>query len=279
MWILHKIIVGLKKLHSTCHIKLHSEIQHQLMQKESYYSILDSFREYYSEVARIKLLLQAGQYSQLLSESSEQAAAHNDADLAPAISNYLKTLLQNQYMRIAASSTQAEIDSYKEAQYVMAVLADEIFILELEWPGQEDWEGYLIEAALFNTHSAGQAFFNRLDKLLATRTNSSYEELASVYLLAIRLGFAGQYRDEKGKISLGNYMQKLYRVVGNTKSLQDYAPVFSQAYGQLLSQPLGERLAPLSFWYKAAGIAAAAYLLITYIVWHVSLLPLYDYLG
>lgn len=242
---------------------------------KNYHFILECFREFYGEVARLKMLITAGQYSRLIPGNENTL---KDSDLALAISSYLKSILQEQYKHLAESGTQAEMESYKEAQYVMAVLADEIFILELNWPGQDDWENCLLEASVFSTRSAGQTFYTKLDALLSTRTNKNYEELASVYLLAIRLGFAGQYRGEKGQAYLENYCQKLYRLIGNLSAKARKENLFFQAYRYVLSQPVGERLAPLRFWYMAAVIAATLYLGVTYATWRISIAPIYHFL-
>lgn len=236
--------------------------------------ILENFRAFYGEIARLKTVIKAGQYSRLIPGVDNIL---KDSDLAQAVSSYLKSILHEQYKHLAENGTQIEIESYKQAQYVMAALADEIFILELNWTGQEDWGNCLLEAGLFNTQSAGQSFFIKLDALLNDRTNASYEELAAVYLLAIRLGFSGQYRGEQGRVHLENYCQKLYRLIGNRENKATRSTLFTQAYRYVLSQAIGERLAPLRFWYIAIAGITVLYLIVTYAAWRLSIAPIYRF--
>jgi len=84
-----------------------------------------------------------------------------------------------QIMRAAGNPS----DNYFEAQYVMAAFADEIFI-HLDWEGKRAWTSNLLETALFQTHVAGEAFFDKLDQLLRER-DPAQKSLAGVYFAAL----------------------------------------------------------------------------------------------
>ncbi len=69
-----------------------------------------------------------------------------------------------QILRAAGKPT----DNYFEAQYVMAAFADDVFI-HLDWEGRRAWTSNLLEATLFQSHVAGEMFFEKLDRLLRDR--------------------------------------------------------------------------------------------------------------
>ena len=101
---------------------------------------------------------------------------------------------------------------YRQAEYAMAALADEIFLHQLDWVGKEAWNNHLIEYRLFRTRVAGEEFFTRLDRLLQT-PDPMYKDLATVYLLAITLGFRGRYwsTNDSGRIDF--YRRQLFTFI------------------------------------------------------------------
>ena len=112
-----------------------------------------------------------------------------------------------QIMRAAGNPT----DNYFEAQYVMAAFADEIFI-HLEWEGRRAWTSNLLETALFQSHVAGETFFDRLDQLLRER-DPAKKSLAGVYFAALALGFRGKYHGLNDHGKLRRYRQELFAFV------------------------------------------------------------------
>lgn len=112
-----------------------------------------------------------------------------------------------QIMRAAGNPT----DNYFEAQYVMAAFADEIFI-HLEWEGRRAWTSNLLETALFQSHVAGETFFDKLDHLLRERDPAT-KSLAAVYFAALSLGFRGKYHGLNDHGKLRRYRQELFAFV------------------------------------------------------------------
>jgi len=112
-----------------------------------------------------------------------------------------------QVMRAAGNPT----DNYFEAQYVMAAFADEIFI-HLDWEGRRAWTSNLLETALFQSHVAGEMFFDKLDQLLRER-DPAKKSLAGVYFAALALGFRGKYHGLNDHGKLRRYRQELFAFV------------------------------------------------------------------
>ena len=98
-----------------------------------------------------------------------------------------------------------------EAQYVMAALADDVFI-HLNWEGKHAWTSNLLEAALFGSHTAGEKVFEKLDRLLRDRDPAD-RSLAAVYLNALSLGFRGKYYGVNDHGRLRRYRNELFAFI------------------------------------------------------------------
>jgi type VI secretion system protein ImpK len=152
-----------------------------------------------------------------------------------------------------------------EAIYAMAALADEIFLINYDWQGRPHWQNILLEQSLFRSCSAGSSIFTRINKLLLSRSHNKMErELCGVYLLILRLGFYGMYRDDTE--GLVDYRQQLYRLIGREPKTQQN-PIFSEAYERLMTSKEPQRLAPLSAWLRLTRNAIVFYLLFSTGIW------------
>lgn len=143
----------------------------------------------------------------------------------------LLSLMERQAIEAGEAGGSFAFEVYREAQYVMAALADEIF-LHLEWEGREEWP--LLETRLFQTHYAGEELFNRLDVLLQ-RDDPFYSDLASVYFLALSLGFKGKYRGVRSN-RLASYRQQLFALIyrRSPKLFSSNAPLFPLGYQNVM---------------------------------------------
>jgi type VI secretion system protein ImpK len=190
--------------------------------------LLNRFREFYREVVRLKRTVE---FTAPLS-AAEEMVTHGPLLVAgaaigggrstftstfpatsepgPAVTNVwqqLLTLLERQSMEAGQGGAFA-YEVYREAQYVMAALADEVF-LHLEWEGKSRWP--LLESRLFQTHIAGEEIFARIDRLLQRR-DPFYLDLAAVYFMALSLGFQGKYRgcEERERME---YRRQLFQTI------------------------------------------------------------------
>lgn len=130
---------------------------------------------------------------------------------------------------------------YREAQYIMVVFADEVFLNLLQWGGYTFWCNHLLEQRIFGTHIGGEAFFKNLDRFLALN-EPIRRDLGFVYLNALGLGFRGRYRgfNDQGKIA--EYKNRLYTNLFGHKpnDLGTGLPIFPQSTSFNLSQPLSK---------------------------------------
>ncbi len=248
--------------------------------RRSHKFLLASFTAFYCRTAAIKKAAASGNYGTVLPDLTDLANTETGqiagADLAYRVSCSLRDFLEKQARTIRNIRTDAEIAAYREAQYLMAVLADEIFILELEWPGRDFWENNLLEKYFFKSCSSATTFFRRLDLLLDREVKESlHEELAIVYLMCLRLGFSGQYRDQPGRKAIAAYQQKLLRFIGYEGAEDAFASkICQQAYDHSLNPLHKQRLSSLISWRRAGSVAVLAYLLASYLAWEITVLPL-----
>jgi len=240
------------------------------------YFLLGCFADFYEEVASIKLAFAQGRLSSYLAVGDETPPTRA-ADLAARVSARLEALLRQQASDVRRRGSVAQTKLHLLAQYVMASMADEIFILELDWPGREAWLQQLLEYKLFRSHDAGRRFFSYADQLLHTHNRSVlHADLASVFLLALQLGFKGQHRGDAGGVgdaALRSYRQRLYQFSNARERDGAAQTAFAQAYRHRMVGTKDERLAPLSRWYVAGQIALAVWVAASTVVWAVSLYP------
>ncbi len=227
--------------------------------------MLARFAEFYEEVARLKLAIRDGRLAFYLAGGNEPIDA-NGNDLAAMVSQRLKHILHEQYKAVKQSSTEAEVEIYEIARYAMAALADELFVLDLDWTGREAWEHHLLEQSLFQSCNAGYQFFVHLDELLKARLRTPLQDdLAAVMLAAIQLGFRGQHRGQHGAPTLKSYREQISQFLGSGTASE--RPAFPQAYQYRLSELNGARLAPLALWYRLAAVGLLIYSLISTSIW------------
>ena len=195
--------------------------------------LLTQFREFYRELVRLRRsIAYAG-------TARAPAGPADRVSLAPAegrgsvlsIWQPLVSLLERQALEAGEMGGSFAFEIYREAQYVMCALADEIFLHE-DWDGRENWQ--LLEGRLFETHYAGEEVFNRIDRLLQ-RNDSFYVDLASVYFQALSIGFEGKYRGSQSN-QPAVYRQQLFSMIyrRNPKLFSAGAPLFPQAYQNVM---------------------------------------------
>jgi len=179
----------------------------------------------------------------------------------------LQSLLEMQALEAGRRGGEYGVLFYKEAQYVMAALADEIF-LHLDWPGRAIWREDLLETRLFGTYAAGEKLFQRLDRLLQSGDRVQ-AELAVVYLLALSLGFRGKYRGAKHDQKLIDYRKQLYYYIYQRRpDLADQTRRLTpQAYDQTQGEARARMLPSPARWYWLFAAALLTFILLGHGLW------------
>ncbi len=242
---------------------------------ERYY-VLEQFREFYAVVLRYKQEIEAP-----LGKGppppppNDDAPADDIADLEPdedgetqanVIRSELSALVQRQAQGVLRRGDEREQKRFREVQYVMAAMADEVF-LNLSWLGKDYWEGNLLEDEFFHTHDAGSRFFVNLEEILRHR-DPTKAEVAAVYLLALSLGFRGQHQDIEGQARLEHFRLQLFAsLFQRNPGLSDDAQLFSQSYAHTLAGKPVQWLPLLRPWLAAIGAVALIYVAISHAIW------------
>ena len=175
-------------------------------EKERATFIVECFEEFYREVLKYKHLVLTKPWDKIGGEAESSPNA-----TAEYILSKLQTFLEEQSVKAAYGGSSFTENYYVEAQFIMVALADEVF-LSLEWPGKPYWEANLLEQRLYDTHSAGQVFFERLDTLLQHQ-DPVRTDLAILYLNALGLGFRGKYRHFDDAGALKSYQDRLFTFI------------------------------------------------------------------
>lgn len=157
---------------------------------------------------------------------------------------------------------------YKEAQYVMVALADEVF-LNTEWEGRSYWVSNLLETKIFQTHAAGELFFQKLERLLLDR-DPVYRDLGAVYLMALSLGFRGKYRggaDDAARLL--EYRRQLFEFVFRREPDlgEETRRLFPETYFHTIREEQKRRLPNPRAWVILLVAVVAAYVAITHAIW------------
>jgi type VI secretion system protein ImpK len=243
--------------------------------------LLSQFAAFYEEVAQIKQAAHQGELVRLL-QPQEPHAEIDPHDLAERVARRLLSILDRQTRDVVNVATEAELHAYRRARYVMVALADETFILDLDWPGAEHWPEHLLEYAVERTRVAGRRFFDYVQDLMGAGERSALDaDLASVLLLALQLGFQGMYRSHLGRRNptLRKLRTQLYPLASGRKLGGTSARAFPQAYEYTVVSDKDNSRIALAPWLRATAYGVAGYLVLSSLVWLLLTWSLLDAIG
>lgn len=238
------------------------------------------FADFYQELAAIKAA-QAGGWLAAYLAGDDSPQPVTGSEFAKRVNARLLALLQRQARRYADDTGTAAGQAERQARYLMAALADEVLIFELDWPGRDAWLSVLLEQSVFDSSNAGSRFFTMAEQLVQETPRTPLQaELASVFLLAMELGFKGRYRARHAQPHLEKIRGQLYQVVfAAGGKLDDDQPAFAEAYAYPLTGRRDERLAPLTPWRNLGLYGLIGYLLLSVVAWFVLMHPFEHYLN
>ncbi len=193
----------------------------------------------------------------------------DDAEAGPhrEIFNRLLTVLEEQVQEARRMGGEYGVKYYREAQYVMAALADEI-LLHTPWAGSEAWKSNLLEFKLFGTYVAGEQFFRNVQALLKEQ-DPARVEIGAIYFLALSLGFMGKYRDIDDQGLLDHYRRELFGFIyrKNPEVIGDSRQMFPDSYAHTLTQGPGDKLPYIRWWVGLIVLLVIVYLGGSHILW------------
>jgi type VI secretion system protein ImpK len=199
--------------------------------------------------------------------AEEASPGSEPSQIAPdLIQAVLVELMESQVQAVQRRGDPREQKRFAEIQYVMAAMADEVF-LSLEWAGKDYWSTHLLEERMFGTHDAGSRFFENLDGLLQRRDATRADVLA-VYLLALSLGFRGKLRGVSTDAQIAHYRNQAYvTLFQRNPGLPDNTPLFPQAYAHTQDGQQQSWLPQLRPWLLSLVVIGAGYLVVSHLIW------------
>jgi len=222
--------------------------------------LVTAFRQFYADVLRRKHEVEAN--------PREHTSAQDAALRAVRVRDLLLGKLRRQEAEAGRRGGDWGAESYREAQYAMATLADEVF-LGIEWDGRQAWADHLLEASLFGTYVGGERIFTLIDELLAN-PDPLRRPLGAVYLMVLSLRFQGRFRDrpDAGE-RIESYRRRLFAFVypDARSALRSDRPIFAGAYRHTARDAAPDRLPPTRRWVAALVAAVALYLAVSHGFW------------
>ncbi|MGE4297234.1 MAG: DotU family type IV/VI secretion system protein [Desulfovibrionaceae bacterium] len=212
-------------------------------------------------------LLAPFQQTRPVADDSLEGADREPPQKAASIHARLLALLEQQALDARRSGGEYGASYYKDAQYVMAALADEI-LLNLDWEGRDAWRPLLLEHRLFGTKMAGERFFEKLDRLLLDR-DPVYTDMAMVYFLALALGFSGKYRETEDMGKLAFYRRELFAFIYHRKPDLNAVDkrLFPDAYAHTMEKAEAKKLPHVRVWAMILAGVCLAYLAMSQVMW------------
>jgi len=233
----------------------------ELLNAKSSY-LLGLFEAFHRELVRQRRSVESG--AQFAGETLLQRTG-SSVDKTEEVWQQLLALLERQALLASQAGGAFGYEIYREAQYVMAALADEIF-LHISWQGKESW--VLLESRLFQTHVAGEVIFQRIDRILKQR-DPFYVDLAAVYFMAIGLGFQGKYRDNPHSDELQQYQQQLFRFIYHrAPNLTHFTqPLFPDAIQNVTDAGPGRKLPDQRLWLLLVVLVLVLWVGVSHLAW------------
>jgi type VI secretion system protein ImpK len=229
-------------------------------------NLVNLMSQFYQQVATIKMWIREGKLASEVVAILKLDNLPSNSEMATAISLLLNQWIAKKRLEYQHTLTGREQVMLDKACFAMVSLADELLIMELDWPGKEHWHQVLLEEQIYQSCSAGVALYNDVDELLADGSYDALErQLAALYLLVLRLGFCGRYRDDEAQ--LAQYRKKLFKIV-NRGQKDETETICSQAYQQQLTSEQEQRLAPLANWYRTMTYGAIVYIASGIVLWY-----------
>jgi type VI secretion system protein ImpK len=160
---------------------------------------------------------------------------------------------------------------YHDAQYAMAVLADET-LSTIDWKGKSAWMQFSLEQKLFKSSAADLEFFKRVDRLFkdGVPTEAS-RDLARVYLLTIAAGFRGKYGQFGLTRALHEYRQRLYEYIHGGDALLLYAEdraIFPDAASHTIAGRATARVSGAQRWIAVLLVVLLGYTILAHFAWN-----------
>lgn len=142
----------------------------------------------------------------LLAPADAAGGQRGPAEVGHALSAFLRA----QEAALQGQGGAYALENQADARYLKAALADEMLIGLSAWEFHDAWLSELLEMRMFGSRCAGERVFSAIDALLRDDIPAR-RGMATLYLLALAMGFQGRYRgSEAGAQRLRQLRSQLY---------------------------------------------------------------------
>lgn len=232
------------------------------------HDLASAFRQFYAKLSDLGGDIEADpwRFSKRAGDTPEERGAARQQAVSR-VRTHLRSALEEQAAELAYLQATDGGRRLAEAQYVMAALADEVFV-NLEWEGRELWARQLLEAHMFGSHVSGERLFERAEALMNQGEDADWE-LAFIYLSAISLGFLGKYRGVADDGSLQRLRRRLLAFVTRGRgALGDNGdPLFPETMEYTLESTEELRLPPVRRWATILAVLLVAFVALSHVLW------------
>ena len=196
---------------------------------------------------------------------SQTAEGDATFQLVESIAQDLRSVLDAQHAHVLSHGGDYALTLYREVQYAMVALADELF-LSIPWSGHKLWEANILEQRVFNSHVAGDVIFEKIEQALRTK-DPEREDINIVYLYILGLGFKGKFADDPEPID--SLKKRLFLLINHYhQRIQSAEYVLCpQAYEALLEEGQIKQLPNPRVWHGVLFFVVFAALLLSYSFW------------
>jgi type VI secretion system protein ImpK len=161
-------------------------------------------------------------YQEILTAITRLRSNRQAVTDAGAFRNQLKSAITN----AEATSTRAgyTTEDTRLATFAVVAFLDES-ILTSSNPVFKDWPRMPLQEELFGVHTAGEMFFQCLDRLLARADSPQTADVLEVFALCLALGYRGRYGlggQEGIRNVVATVTDKLQRIRGGPRPLSPY---------------------------------------------------------
>jgi type VI secretion system protein ImpK len=233
--------------------------------------LVSKFRAFHNEVLHQKHRgtdITAGFATAILTQ--DDAAGESPEQAAQALSGRLQQMLELQQAEATWIGGESAA-RYHDAQYAMAVLADET-LSSADWKGKPAWPQFALEQRLFKSSSADLEFFKRVDRLFKEGAPTpSSRDLARVYLLTLAAGFRGKYGMFGLTRALHEYRQRLFEYIHGGDALLLYADdraIFPDAASRTIVGRATARVSGAQRWIVVLLILVTGYAVLSHLAWN-----------
>lgn len=234
---------------------------------------MQRFLAFHSELVEVKRLAGA-----MLGEVAAPVATEGDiaTRTVPGAVDVVDLFLRLRVAICPEGTPPASTDGLPDIGYVMAALADEALLHEVDWPGREQWMGTLLESSLYQSRVSGEEVF-ALAQGIIDGSVVGRSDLSTAILLALSLGFRGRWRGVEDHGAIDEVRRQLYEhLYRRPPGGIDWHAALPGALLPVLDNGGLRRVPRLSPWLVAMAVSVLATLAVAHWLWTAAMMPLLE---